>query len=307
MAFNLSVSWDFGQQKDDNNKYYDYFTNLKNINITWDIVQLSADFYLGFAIINKSLVKYPDIKILHPDDVIEAAKILDLTQEEINDRNRKYYTYISSSPNAKLKVLTDQFEIWYEDFTNKLDALFIDYASAAIGGELRHHQNVLDLGKGSSEEGRHKAWTQWGNIHKIHGDQIFETAEALFLDFPPGSYGGEPWANAANLLSKRKSCSLAGSLIENKTLFIDRVLNMQHNTGSFLNKVTWANFRTGDVDGVHNIHQTTLAAHGSNPPDLNLLVSKSSSFVKETVMNIIEIAKENNLEINGVINKEGDE
>lgn len=303
--FGMSISWDFPDKTSKEITYTQHFPSLKDARIKWDIVRLGADFYLGFAIINKSLVTFPEITILHPNDVEDAAKLLKLSAREVDERNEKYYRYMKFNPAAKLQNILDDFSFWYDAFINDVDALFIDYASAAIGGELRHHQNIIDLGKGSAEESRHIAWSRWGRIHEQYGDSIFETAEELFLDFPHGSYGGPPWANAANILFKRKTLSLAGSLKENQTLFIDRVFNMQHNTGSFLNKVYWANFRNDDGDGIHNFHQTVLAAHGSNPPDIDLLLSKSSPYVASTVQKIINIAQENNLEINGKINQKG--
>jgi|GEM_PF-3267391 len=304
MSFNLHQSWDFEDKHSKEITYKEYFTSLKDSAIRWDIVQMGADFYLGFAIINKSLVRFPEMKILHPNDVRDTAKILKLTKKEIDQRNKKYYEYILNNPAVKLQNILDSFSLWYAEFVERVDQVFIDYSSAAIGGELRHHQNVIDLGKGSSGDNRHIAWSRWAKIHSKYGDEIFETASRLFLDFEPGSYGGQPWANAADLLLKRKSLELSATLAENQMLFIDRVFNMQHNTGSFLNKLQWANFRNkdnNDGDGIHNIHQTVLAAHSANPPNISLLLSKSSDYVRSTAVNIIEIAKYYDLEINGTI------
>ena len=301
MSFSLFQSWDFPDKTSKEINFQEYFTTLKDPSLRWDIVQLGADFYLGFAIINKSLVKFPQINLVHPNEVAESARILKLSDEEIEERNEKYYTYMKINPVARLQKILDDFEPWYLNKIREIDLLFIDYSSAAIGGEIRHHKNIIDLGKGASTEARHIAWSRWCRIHEIYGDDIFETAEKLFLDFELGSYGGPPWANAANLLLKRKRMQLAGNVFENQTLFIDRVFNMQHNTGSFLNKLNWANLREDDGDGIHNIHQTVLAAHSANPPNISLLLSKSSDYVRSTATNILNIAKYYDLEINGTI------
>jgi len=304
MSFNLHQSWDFEDKHSKEITYKEYFTSLKDSAIRWDIVQMGADFYLGFAIVNKSLVKFPDIRIVHPNDIDHSAKLLRLTKKEIAERNKKYYEYMQNNPSVKLQNILDDFNLWYKEFIKRVDEVFVHYSSAAIGGELRHHHNITDLGKGSSEESRHIAWSRWARIHEKYGDDIFKVASQMFLDFPPGSYGGPPWSNAANVLLKRKNLELAGTLYENQILFIDRVFNMQHNTGSFLNKLRWANFRNNDNtdgDGIHNIHQTVLAAHSSNPPNISLLLSKSSEYVKSTVNNVLNIAKEYSLEINGNI------
>jgi hypothetical protein len=299
MSFKLQIDWNFATKHSKEINYENHFVNLANTSDCQDIVQLAADFYLSFAICNKSLVQFPNITILPPDEVIEAAKILKLSQREIDERNERYFNYIKNSPAVKLQSVAKNLSPFYQDLITKLDNLFVDYVSAAIGGELRHHQGVTCLGKGGADHGRFIAWSRWADIHKEYGDSIFIEAESLFLDFPPGSYGGKPWANAASLLVKRKDCSLAGSLIENQTIFIDRVFNMQHNTGSFLNKLRWANFRD-DNDSIHNMHDTVLKAHSSNPPDLDILISKAQDRVKAAAIETMQIAKTANLNIHGI-------
>jgi len=299
MSFNLARHWDV---EEDYLGFVDHFIYLKNAEQSFDIVQSAADFYLCFAICNKSLVQFPKINLVHPDMIDNAAKILKVSDREIRERNDRYYHYIHNSPAVKLQNVINNYGDFFNELVLDLDNLFIDYISAAIGGELRHHHGVTCLGKGGAHEGRYIAWSRWGNIHKVYGDSIFTEAKELFLDFPDGSYGGKPWANAAQLLIDRKNCRLGGSIMENKTIFIDRVFNMQHNTGSFLNKLSWANFRTnnGDFDGLHNMHETVLKAHSSNPPDLEVLVAKARDEVKSAVIDTINIARDNNINIHGI-------
>lgn len=298
MSFDLNRSWDFPSKSSKEINYYNYFTSLKNTENNHDIVQMAADFYLSFAICNKAIVQFPSLRIKHPDEISEAAKILRVSKKEILERNTKYFDYIENSPQYKLQNITDKVYPQYIQLIDTLDCLFVDYILAAIGGEIRHHQGVSCLGKGGADQGRYIAWSRWADVHQHYGDSIIEDAVELFLDFPPGSYGGQPWANAASLLLNRNQLTLAASELENKTVFIDRVFNMQHNTGSLLNKLPWANKRSSDLDSVHNMHETVLKAHSSNPPNLQLLCEKASENIRLSVERIFEIATANNLNVN---------
>lgn len=300
MSFDLNRSWDFPSKSSKEIDYYNYFKSLKDTEKTYDIVQMAADFYLSFAICNKAIIHFPSLKIKHPNEIDEATKILRLSKKEVAERNFRYFDYIENSSEYKLQKITDSIIPSYYELIEVLDCLFVDYILAAIGGEVRHHQGVSCLGKGGADQGRYIAWSRWADIHENYGDIIIQDAIDLFLDFPPGSYGGEPWANAASLLLNRRELSLASTDLENKTIFIDRVFNMQHNTGSLLNKLPWANKRVSDLDSVHNMHETVLKAHSSNPPNLKLLCDKASQNVKSAVDKIFEIAKMNNLNINSI-------
>ena len=108
------------------------------------------------------------------------------------------------------------------------------YSHGAIGGELRHHKAV---GGTYLPETRKVAWAGWFDlIEQIGVEYALECAIELFEDFPKGSYGGPKWAICAEELLKferGESSPLA---------WIDRCVNLQHNTGSFLNKFNWSDF-----------------------------------------------------------------
>jgi hypothetical protein len=296
----LYPHWEF-QIPDDEYDYTRYWRELSDAALI-DPVQSAADFYLLFAIANKSIIQFPKITILHPDEIVEDAIKLGLSSEEIDLRNQKYYLYMKDSPIVKLQDIVDRSNDLLNDLVHSLDRIFMDYACAAIGGELRHHANNTCLGKGSGYDNRFRAWTYWGAICQENGTShhLFSEAESIFLDFPNSSYGGKPWANAAKLVHDRLLMKLAGSPSENQTVFIDRIFNLQHNTGSFLNKLTWANLRSPELGSIEKMQETVLRAHSSNPADLTVLYDNASSDVRKAVSKLLKIAVDSNINVNGI-------
>lgn len=294
----LYPHWNFDIPENESD-YFFYWKNLLGARECVDPVQSAADFYLLFAIANKNIIQFPKIVFLPPDEIIDDAIKLGLSEAEIQERNDKYNDYLLNSPIVKLQEIVDNANYMLDILVNNLDMIFIDYASAAIGGELRHHANTTCLGKGSGSEHRFIAWTTWGAICKNNGPSIFLEAEEIFLDFPGGSYGGKPWANAAKLVYERLTMKLAGSPKENQSVFIDRIFNLQHNTGSFLNKLVWANHRD-ELGSIETMHETVLKAHSSNPADLTVLYDNASNKVRDIVSSMLKIAVENNVVINGI-------
>lgn len=293
----LFPHWDF-DAPDPDIKYHDVWSKLKNLEVTIDPVQAAADFYLLFAVANKHIISFPSLNLVHPDDLEVDIKILKLNQLEVDERNAKYFSYLKDSPVTKLQDIVNEATNVLNELVDLLDETFLQYATAAVGGELRHHANTTCLGKGSGPKHRFAAWVNWYFACQKHGIEIFKEAEQVFLDFPNGSYGGKPWANAAKLIYDRLDLNLANSFTENQHVFVDRVFNLQHNTGSFLNKVVWANFR-GNNNSIENMPDTVLKAHSSNIPDLTVLYDNASSDVQNMVSNLIKIAIENNLNVNG--------
>lgn len=56
------------------------------------------------------------------------------------------------------------------------------------------------------------------------------------------AYGGEAWYNATHVYTLHAQKKL------NDKLFVDRVFNLQHNTGSFLTKVAWRDYPSKAID-----------------------------------------------------------
>lgn len=292
----LFPHWEY-DKPDPNIKYDDVWTKLKNVSVTTDPVQRAADFYILFAIVSKNIINFPTISLTPPEDLESDIKILRISESEVEERNRKYFSYLESSPLIKLEKIVDQASDELDKLISLLDLIFLDYSIAAIGGELRHHPNNTCLGKGGGYRQRFISWVNWYFVYQKYGVELFKEAEEIFLDFPSSSYGGKPWANAAKLVYDRLNLNLANSLTENQYVFIDRVFNLQHNTGSFLNKVVWANLR-GNDNSIENMHETVLKAHSANIPDLTMLYDNASLEVQGMVNNLMKIAIENNLNIN---------
>src|SRR5439155_6872509 len=113
-----------------------------------------------------------------------------------------------------------------------LDPVLLQYSEMAIGGEIRHHFSCHEL----NHVGRSTAWALWKHLADRVGPDIYRMAAEIFRNFEAlglEGYGGEPWAKAAEIVHAR----LTGKL--SPELFIDRVMDLEHNGGCFLNKVHW--------------------------------------------------------------------
>lgn len=114
---------------------------------------------------------------------------------------------------------------------NKLDEAFREYAFLAIGGEVRHHP-----ASEMPSAGRSNTWAWWRAMGDKYGRaQLIEDAIVLFDDYGwSAGYGGEKWAEAARILLARENGTL------DARTFVDRCFTLQHNGGSFLDKLRWA-------------------------------------------------------------------
>lgn len=114
----------------------------------------------------------------------------------------------------------------------RLDYAFRRYCDMAIGGELRHHRAIG--GRYISGPGmRHHAWLGWLNIRQEIGPDALIDAAKLFNDFGSNGYGGPKWATACEVLHARETNKISPEI------FVDRVFDLAHNGGMFLNKVGW--------------------------------------------------------------------
>lgn len=121
--------------------------------------------------------------------------------------------------------------------------LFAEYGFAAIGGEIRHHPSVREHLSSS----RTYAWDGWCSMRQtIPAAVLLADAVALFSDEGAWSagYGGEAWAQCARVLHGYA----AGAAGMDARTFVDRCFSLQHNGGSFLNKVSWLISSDGHYD-----------------------------------------------------------
>jgi len=127
-----------------------------------------------------------------------------------------------------------------QSLSKKLARPLRQYALGAIGGECRHHKAI---GGFVLSMHRKSAWAGFSMVcDQIGTEKALEGAVEIFNDFAKGSsYGGKKWATCAEtlLMYERGELSDVG--------WIDRVINLQHNTGSFLNKITWPNRTQGNT------------------------------------------------------------
>lgn len=126
-----------------------------------------------------------------------------------------------------------------ERLVRTLDDAFTNYAAAAIGGELRHHQAVGGE-DGSYPTGTYSSSSRtsgWRDFHavmlQVGPAAALRDAAALSREVNGGTYLGERWAVPADLLAMRHDGTLPPHL------WVDRVFTLQHNGGSFLDKYGW--------------------------------------------------------------------
>lgn len=121
---------------------------------------------------------------------------------------------------------------------DRLADVFRRYLHYAISGELSH-MGTLSRGFDLSYTGMHVGW--FGFVMTVGGAKAAAYAKELF-DMPGwhGAYGGEKWANIADVLFQYESGAFPA------WLFVDRVFTLQHNTATVFNKAEFAdNPQTG--------------------------------------------------------------
>lgn len=117
---------------------------------------------------------------------------------------------------------------------------FAGYLDMAIGGELRYAKRYLDelppalepFFREISDTARGKAWLVWTVIRRCFGLRALDLAEQCFSEAGwRRNFGGSPWVLAVRVLRPY----LKGE--HSPRIFVDRCFNLQHNTGSILNKL----------------------------------------------------------------------
>jgi hypothetical protein len=161
-----------------------------------------------------------------------------------------------------------------------LDDAFRSYAFFAIGGEVRHHPSVRNV---NPSHGRENMWTYWDDMGKEYGKvPMLEDALALFRDpVWNGGYGGDAWAICTEIVLMREKGE-----IDDKT-FVDRCFALQHNGGSFLDKVAWGhawdNCARSSVSWMKEIGN----AHASEVIGFRTLLQSASNDVKSLLSSIM--------------------
>lgn len=161
-----------------------------------------------------------------------------------------------------------------------LDDAFRTYGFFAIGGEVRHHPSVRNV---NPTHGRENMWTYWEDMGDEYGrSELLQDALALFRDpVWNGGYGGEAWAVCTDIVLMREKGDL-----DAKT-FVDRCFALQHNGGSFLDKVYWTPaWDNRDGMGVSYMKQIGNA-HASETIGFEALLRTASNAVKGLLSDLL--------------------
>lgn len=261
----------------------------------FDPVEKAADFYLlegmasGVLFTPKVGAKARRLPSSSEDDEFFLQfNIMDEAEQAMwkDRRNVALAERIGNDPVLRFSHLLGQAQQALDEFVEYADPILVEYSHMAISGELRHHQAVggrFLYGPGL----RNAAWCGWRQLYENVGPQALDDARKLFLEYEDRAYGGEPWANCAEVLHGRLTGILGPNDSVNKRMFIDRVWTLEHNGGSFLNKVDWAHTnRTG-----FNIEQMKfiLDAHAAEPTNVKVLVAAASDEVVSLVESFVEV------------------
>lgn len=189
----------------------------------------------------------------------------------------------------------------YQDYiVRTCDPAFRDYVFAAIGGEVRYHNNV----NGRFPSSRQSTWDYWfamlatcqrsdlvSDCVDLFGDQALWPVKVytcncdreVYGTYDPdchachgsGKYeesgtsvGGKNWRVCAEVLLKRETGEF------DARTFVDRVFSLQHNGGSLLNKMIWATLN-GESAGVEAC-KTVGDAHHAAVTDFETLFRYAS-------------------------------
>jgi hypothetical protein len=286
---------------------YDASQNIPDWSTIWtgthfedtDPLQEAANYYLLFGLSTNAFVRFEPLKLPSVEEVNEAIALLGVSDEEIAERSKYIDKLLNEDRTIALESLRHEADDMFQIVVDRIDGIFREYMHLAIGGELRHHKNIRGV---ATSPNRREAWSVWKTIIDEYGVDALLSAAKLFRDFPSGSYGGEPWAVAAELLHAREVLTLGPTEAVCKSMFVDRVFTLEHNTGCFLNKLQWANLREGKAKSVSlkQMPRTVLDYQHSNPPRIADLWHFASTPVQHLVKAYLSLASESDFEIMGV-------
>lgn len=271
-----------------------------DIDLSIDPCQAAADNYLLFGIANNSFVEIIPRYYPTNEEIVEAGRLLEVDGDSIQARAEEIRLLSEADPTLELEKLNREADTLYRNLIDRLDVSFRQYAHLACGGEVRY---MLKSDPHYPSNDRRWAWAAWWFVFEKYGIKSLETMIDLFRKNGYGAIGGEKWAVCADVLLSREAGTLGPDELTNKQLFIDRVFTLQHNTGSFLNKLSWSNNRAGrNPGGGHwrEMKDTVLPAHCANPVDIKTMYNYASTNVQQLLIKYFDLALSHGLEINGV-------
>lgn len=182
--------------------------------------------------------------------------------------------------NKEKSALDSLMEEALERFTNHVVTAapkFLAYSHFAIMTEIRYSRQVK---RSIYNYRQHIFSPSWKRLlDEAGGADAMRWAAELFRNPKygtwKGSYGGEPWGIAADVVGMFESGNCNGMAFTERE-FLDRVFSLQHNTATFLNKWSWGEDLT-DGGGLYYL-QTVLNAH--NESDWQMLTRFASQNVR---------------------------
>lgn len=276
-AFNTATVIDLDNQ--DSHELWRSLWEINNHEI--DPIQVAGEFYLlqaisaGFIGDHARPAPFKDHTI---EEIMSAAKLLNIgileTQKRVaagQEKEEVEYDPLYPIEQEALAAINGICDAYLVPFKN-----YIDMAS---GGELRHHAGFQ---QGVLHGYRRVAWSSWYYVREKYGTNALDVAAEYFLDFSGSGYGGKRWATGPELLASYERKQLGADEASNNRMFMDRVFTLVHNNGCMLNKLSWANNRTGDAYymNLESMSQI-LDAHASNPPCFETLLSVCGDSVRD--------------------------
>lgn len=244
-----------------------------------DPIQVASDFYILEAIA-AGVFYPPKEKIVTPVDSNEFFDTfqLDPTTAKSKKLLKLREEIMDKTPLIKLGALQAQAEKELENLVDKHVLDFRNYAHMVIAGEARYH---MAIGGRVLHRERSTAWAGWADVFEKVGELAIADLADLFLEFEDDGYGGPSWAACAEVLYLYESKQLGPNDSMNKRMFLDRVWTLEHNNGSFLNKLKWR-VHTKPKTSLNGM-RVILDAHASDPPNYPILLAHNSKPVKELV------------------------
>lgn len=267
-------------------------TNDKNWGSAWkylgkhhekfDPCQQAADFYLLEALsANVPCIEdtghIAKIPYVQKSDLKGLFADLDIDSRLVTKAFDSGKANVAKDIEYRIGLLMGEAERELVKVVDHADKVLVDYFHMACAGEARHHKaigNRVLCGSGN----RSGAWVGWKSIYKAIGNQALMDLYELFLEFTDGAYGGQPWADAAEVLYERLEGTLGPDEFTNKKMFVDRAWTLEHNGGCFLNKIQWGvvNEKGWHLD---YLKDHILDAHAANPTNYKKLLKVASKKV----------------------------
>ena len=158
---------------------------------------------------------------------------------------------------ASMRVVQARAWIKHAAIAEKAADVLRRYAHYAIAGELSHYGKSGQSFQIDNYGHMRAGW--WRFVQHVGGAKAAAYAKEIFeYEGWSNAYGGKAWASIADVLYRYESGEW------DAWLFVDRIITLQHNTGSALNKVSWKqNIATGQQVAIMNEPDHILDAHAN--------------------------------------------